>query len=35
MANTEMFYAPDAADRVVTLFRSFSRTEAAPSALAD
>ncbi|ADW70177.1 FAD-dependent oxidoreductase [Granulicella tundricola] len=27
MANTEMFYAPDAADRVVALFRSFARTE--------
>jgi len=25
MRNTEMFYAPDAADRVVGLFRSFSR----------
>lgn len=24
MANTEMFYAPDASDRVVALFRSFS-----------
>ena len=23
MANTEMFYAPDAPDRVVALFRSF------------
>ena len=23
MSNTEMFYAPDAADRVVGLFRSF------------
>ena len=35
MANTEMFYAPDAADLVVTLFRSFGGTEAAPSELAD
>jgi hypothetical protein len=23
MVNTEMFYAPDASDRVVALFRSF------------
>ena len=30
MANTEMFYAPDAADRVVALFRSFGGAEAAP-----
>ena len=28
MANTEMFYAPDAADRVVALFRGFGRAEA-------
>jgi 2-polyprenyl-6-methoxyphenol hydroxylase-like FAD-dependent oxidoreductase len=33
MANTEMFYAPDAADRVVALFRSFGRNEAAHPAL--
>ena len=33
MANTEMFYAPDAADRVVALFRSFGGAEAAPPAL--
>jgi 2-polyprenyl-6-methoxyphenol hydroxylase-like FAD-dependent oxidoreductase len=30
MANTEMFYAPDAADRVVALFRSFGGAEAVP-----
>jgi hypothetical protein len=24
MANTEMFYAPDAADRVVAMFRKFT-----------
>jgi 2-polyprenyl-6-methoxyphenol hydroxylase-like FAD-dependent oxidoreductase len=30
MANTEMFYAPDASDRVVALFRSFSGAEAVP-----
>jgi 2-polyprenyl-6-methoxyphenol hydroxylase-like FAD-dependent oxidoreductase len=30
MVNTEMFYAPDAADRVVALFRSFSGAEAVP-----
>jgi 2-polyprenyl-6-methoxyphenol hydroxylase-like FAD-dependent oxidoreductase len=30
MANTEMFYAPDASERVVALFRSFGGTEAAP-----
>jgi 2-polyprenyl-6-methoxyphenol hydroxylase-like FAD-dependent oxidoreductase len=29
MANTEMFYAPDAAERVVALFRSFGVEEAA------
>jgi hypothetical protein len=28
MANTEMFYAPDASDRVVALFRSFGGAEA-------
>jgi 2-polyprenyl-6-methoxyphenol hydroxylase-like FAD-dependent oxidoreductase len=33
MANTEMFYAPDAADRVVALFRSFGGAEAVPPAL--
>jgi 2-polyprenyl-6-methoxyphenol hydroxylase-like FAD-dependent oxidoreductase len=33
MANTEMFYAPDAADRVVALFRSFGRNKAAHPAL--
>ena len=27
MTNTEMFYAPDAADRVVRLFKSFASTE--------
>ena len=32
MANTEMFYAPDASDRVVALFRSFSGAEAVPPA---
>jgi len=32
LANTEMFYAPDAANRVVALFRSFGRTEAVPPA---
>jgi 2-polyprenyl-6-methoxyphenol hydroxylase-like FAD-dependent oxidoreductase len=31
MANTEMFYAPDAADLVVALFRSFGGAEVAPS----
>lgn len=30
LANTEMFYAPDAAERVVALFRSFDRMEAVP-----
>jgi 2-polyprenyl-6-methoxyphenol hydroxylase-like FAD-dependent oxidoreductase len=29
MANTEMFYAPDAADRVAAMFRSFNRNETA------
>ncbi len=32
MTNTEMFYAPDASDRVVALFRSFTRTKAIPPA---
>ncbi len=32
MANTEMFYAPDAADRVVAMFRSFARNEGAQPA---
>jgi 2-polyprenyl-6-methoxyphenol hydroxylase-like FAD-dependent oxidoreductase len=32
MANTEMFYAPDASDRVVALFRSFGGAEAVPAA---
>ncbi|MGI4831506.1 MAG: FAD-dependent oxidoreductase [Janthinobacterium lividum] len=32
MANTEMFYAPDASDRVVALFRSFSGPKAIPPA---
>jgi 2-polyprenyl-6-methoxyphenol hydroxylase-like FAD-dependent oxidoreductase len=32
MANTEMFYAPDAADRVTAMFRSFARNETAQSA---
>ena len=32
MANTEMFYAPDASDRVVALFRSFSGAKAIPPA---
>jgi len=27
MVNTEMFYAPDARDRVVALFRSFGGAE--------
>ena len=30
MENTEMFYAPDASDRVVALFRSFGGATAAP-----
>src|ERR1700722_6501476 len=30
MVNTEMFYAPDACERVVALFRSFGGGEAAP-----
>ena len=32
MANTGMFYAPDAAERVVALFRRFARNEAAQPA---
>jgi 2-polyprenyl-6-methoxyphenol hydroxylase-like FAD-dependent oxidoreductase len=32
MLNTEMFYAPDAADRVVAMFRSFGGAEAVPPA---
>ena len=32
MVNTEMFYAPDASDRVVALFRSFGGTETVPPA---
>jgi 2-polyprenyl-6-methoxyphenol hydroxylase-like FAD-dependent oxidoreductase len=32
MVNTEMFYAPDASDRVVALFRSFGVGEAVPPA---
>ena len=32
MASTEMFYAPDASDRVVALFRSFAAAEAVPPA---
>ncbi len=32
MTNTEMFYAPDASDRVVALFRSFGGAEAVPPA---
>jgi len=32
MLNTEMFYAPDASDRVVALFRSFGPAEAVPPA---
>ena len=32
MVNTEMFYAPDASDRVVALFRSFGGAEAVPPA---
>jgi 2-polyprenyl-6-methoxyphenol hydroxylase-like FAD-dependent oxidoreductase len=29
MSNTEMFYAPDASERVVSMFKSFQRPEAA------
>jgi hypothetical protein len=32
MANTEMFYAPDASNRVVALFRSFGGAESLPPA---
>ena len=32
MTNTEMFYAPDAADRVVALFRSFGGRDTTPPA---
>jgi hypothetical protein len=32
MVNTEMFYAPDASDHVVALFRSFGAPEAIPPA---
>jgi 2-polyprenyl-6-methoxyphenol hydroxylase-like FAD-dependent oxidoreductase len=32
MINTEMFYAPDACERVVSLFRSFGRAGAGPPA---
>ena len=32
MLNTEMFYAPDACERVVALFRSFDEGEVAPAA---
>ena len=32
MVNTEMFYAPDASDRVVALFRGFGAAEAVPPA---
>jgi hypothetical protein len=32
MANTDMFYAPDAPRRVVALFRSFGGAEAVPPA---
>ena len=30
LVNTEMFYAPDASDRVVAFFRSFGGAEAVP-----
>jgi 2-polyprenyl-6-methoxyphenol hydroxylase-like FAD-dependent oxidoreductase len=33
MVNTEMFYAPNASDRVVALFRSFGGAETVPPAL--
>jgi 2-polyprenyl-6-methoxyphenol hydroxylase-like FAD-dependent oxidoreductase len=33
MVNTEMFYAPNASDRVVALFRSFGGAQAVPPAL--
>ena len=32
MVSTEMFYAPDAPDRVVALFRRFGAAEAVPPA---
>ena len=32
MTNTEMFYAPDASERVVALFRSFGGAESIPPA---
>ena len=32
MLNTQMFYAPDAADRVVNLFRSFGEAASGNSA---
>jgi hypothetical protein len=32
MVNTKMFYAPDACDRVVALFRSFNAGKEAPTA---
>jgi hypothetical protein len=35
MVNTEMFYAPDAADRVVNLFRSFGARAADSLAVAE
>jgi 2-polyprenyl-6-methoxyphenol hydroxylase-like FAD-dependent oxidoreductase len=35
MANTEMFYAPDAADRVAAMFRSFAHNEIAQPAPKD
>lgn len=31
MVNTEMFYAPDACERVVSLFRSFGTMEPMPA----
>ena len=31
MENTELFYAKDAADRIVTMFRGFGGAEAVPS----
>jgi 2-polyprenyl-6-methoxyphenol hydroxylase-like FAD-dependent oxidoreductase len=33
MANTEMFYAPDACDRVVAMFRGFGAKKTIPPAL--
>jgi hypothetical protein len=35
MANTEMFYAPDAPQRVVALFRNFGGAEGVPPAPED